>query len=108
MSGDYTYEACNLSYIIVLENKRAKASMDRSRYPYTMTDDTGDTMFVNEVQAKPISPGGMTMGAPPHYQIAIPASGYTAATPHPHAKPSSRHAVTSGWTLYLWLPRNKV
>ena len=44
-------------HISVLENKRAKASMDRSRYPYTMTDDTGDTMFVNEVQAKPISPG---------------------------------------------------
>ncbi|WVZ69223.1 LOW QUALITY PROTEIN: hypothetical protein U9M48_018042 [Paspalum notatum var. saurae] len=32
----------------------------------------------------------MTMGAPPHYQIAMPASGYTAATPHPQTKPSSR------------------
>ena len=50
----------------------------------------------------------MTMGTPLHYQIAMSASEYTAAMPLPYAKPSSRPAVTLGWALNLWSPRNKV
>ena len=39
--------------------------------------------------SRSLHPRGMTMGAPPHYQIAMLASGYTAAMPHPQTKPSS-------------------
>ena len=67
-----------------------------------ITDDTGDTMFVNEVQPKPTS-RGMTMCAPP-ITMAMPAPGHTAATPHAHTKASSRLAVTIGVGLIFMAP----
>ena len=64
-------------------------------------------MFVNEVQPKPTSLRH-DYGRSSPLSIAMPASRYTAATPYPQAKPSSRPVVTSGSASYLWPPRNRV
>jgi hypothetical protein len=77
----------------------AEQRSDLPRRTCMITDDNGDTIFVNEVQPKSTS-RGMTMGAPP--QITTPAAPDPGNTPPSPASLSlCRHGYNSSPLSYL-------